>query len=242
MNKLPVVALLTMLMLPALSLGQEVVDKKNPLGFRSDLGLNVSFGGQICLGNSGAAWLECKGNNRGWSMATSVAIAAVVRPLKYFSLGLDISNMALRPTEGTGFDRAYKRFWDLSIGGVFRAHVPVRIRRMLLDFSAGLKAAFVIGYLKANPDDNLQFFTGDDSSYYTHRHFGPEISPIINVDLFIIPRFGFGYEMRTLMTMYQQVCLDQGNSTICRGTQDDVTDKVKSPVKMFFGLHLVYYL
>ena len=242
MKRLPIVALLTVFLVPTLSLGQQVKDEKNPLGFRSDLGLSLTVGGHSCLGSSGTTWLECKGNNTGWSMGTGIALAAIIRPLKYFSMGLDATYMALRPTEGTSFDKVYNRFTDISLGGVFRGHLPINIKRMILDLSLGLKIAFVNGYLKAEPDADFQFYTGDDSSSYTHRHFGPELTPLFNADLFIIPKFGFGFELRVPMTLYQQVCFDQGNSVICRGTKDDSTDKVKSPAKMAYGLHLIYYL
>jgi hypothetical protein len=113
---------------------------------------------------------------------------------------------------------------------------------MLLDISLGAKVAFVNGYLKAEPDDEFQLHTGDSSKSYTHRHFGPEIAPLFNLDLFVIPKLGFGIELRAPITLYQMVCFDQGDSHICRGTEDDIADQVKSPGKLFYGLHIIYYL
>ena len=175
-------------------------------------------------------------------MGTGIAIGAIVRPLKYFSAGLDVAYMALRPLESTQFEDVYERFTDISFGGIFRGHLPIQIKRLLLDLSLGVKFGFVNGFLKAIPDGEFQRETGDDSSTYHHRHYGPEIAPLFNADLFIIPKFGFGFELRIPFTMYQSVCFDQGESQICRGTQDDIVDKVSSPVKIFYALHLIYYL
>jgi hypothetical protein len=242
-SRLLFIVFLSILLLPAMSWAQQVKEDHNPLGFRTDLGLSVAIGGHACLGSSGSNWLECRGNNEGWSMGTGFAIAAWIRPWKYFSMGMDGAYMALRPTEGTNFDiKFYDRFTDLSFGAVFRGHYPIQIKRMLLDLGLGIRFAFVAGFLKSKPDADFQRDADDYSDSYTHRHYGPEIAPLLNADLFIIPKFGFGLELRAPFTVYQQVCFDQGKDLICRGLKDDVEDKVSIPIKLFYGLHVIYYM
>jgi hypothetical protein len=241
-DRLPIIVLFVVLIAPSLSLGQQIKEDKNPIGFRTDLGINLSIGGHVCLGSSGENWLACSGNNAGWTMGTGLAIGATVRPFKFFSLGIDGAYMAMRPIEGTETERDYKRFYDISFGAVFKGHLPIQIKRFLLDIGLGVRFAFVNGYLKAKPNAIFQEVTGDDSHVYFHRHFGPEITPLLDLMLFLVPKIGIGMEMRLPMTVYTEVCFDQGNSVICRGALDDPENKAKAPIKLFFGLHLIYYL
>ena len=241
-QRLPMTLLLMVLVIPSISMGQQVDNDKNPLGFRTDLGISLAIGGHNCIGSSGTNWLQCNGNNKGWQMGTGFSIGAVVRPFKYFSVGLDASYMALRPLAESGTEKYYNRFTDLSLGALVKGHFPVNIKRFLLDIALGLRFAAVNGFLKAEPDPEFQQITHDNSSAYYHRHFGPEITPVLDLAFFVIPKLGFGAEIRLPMTMYTSVCFDQGSSHICRGTEDDISNKVKAPVKIFYGLHMIYYL
>jgi hypothetical protein len=225
--------------------GQDKVKEKNPLGFRTDFGLELTFGGHLCSGGGGdGSQIECSGNNKGWDMGTGLAVAGRIRPLKFFSIGLEFSYMGLRPKGGTVTDQLFKRFFDLGVGPVFKFHIPIRIRAMLLDISLGLKTAFVNGFLYAKTDSEVQKNTGDDSRYHRHRLFGPEISGIIGADLYVIPKLGFGVELRPMATLYQTVCFDDGSDHICRGAEDDSvkSNRFGSPFKILFGLHVIYYL
>ena len=238
-------ALSCVLLSAAVAGAQDKIPEKNPLGFRSDFGLELTLGGHVCAGGGGSgSQIECKGNNKGWDMGTAFAVAGRVRPVKFFSVGLELSYMGLRPADASNTDRLFKRFFDFAIGPVFKFHIPVRIKTILMDISLGLKTAYVNGFLYAKPDTEIQEAIGEDSKYYRHRLYGPEITGILGVDLFIIPRFGFGVEFRPMATMYQAVCFDDGDDQICRGTQDDseVLNRFGTPFKIVFGLHVVYYL
>ncbi len=241
-KRLPISILLMVLLAPAISLGQQVEDDKNPVGFRTDLGINVAIGGSNCMGSTGERWLKCTGNNEGWQMGTGVAIGATVRPFQYFSLGLDVAYMALKPLAESATEDFYTRFTDISFGALFKGHLPVRIKRFLLDIALGMRFAVVTGFLKAKPDANFQAITGDVSKNYIHRHLGPEITPVLDLAFFVLPKLGFGMELRLPMTIYTQVCFDQGDGSICRGATDDIENKAKPPVKLFYGLHVIYYL
>jgi hypothetical protein len=245
-NRLFLISCLTALLLCAVSASaQDKIPDKNPLGFRSDFGLELSIGGHICVSGGGSgSKIECKGNNEGWSMGSGIAIAARVRPLKFFSIGLELSYMGLRPADASKTEELFKRFFDFSVGPVPMFHIPIRIRVVLLDISLGLKVAFVNGFLYAKPDKDVQANTGDTSNYYRHRLFGPEVSGIVGLDLFIVPKFAFGVEFRPMATMYQTVCFDDGSDEICRGAEDDPTtdNQYGTPFKIFFGLHGILYL
>ena len=234
--------LLLVFSVPLVCMGQQVENDKNPLGFRTDLGINLAIGGHTCIGSSGDRWLKCKGNNVGWQMGTGFSIGVTIRPFKHLSFGVDASYMALRPLSESSTEDSYERFTDLSLGALFKGHLPIQIKRFLLDIGLGLRFAATNGFLKAKPDADFQSVSGDDSSAYYHRHFGPEITPVLDLAFFIVPKLGFGMEVRMPMTIYTQVCFDQGKSHICRGTQDDPLNKVKAPVKLFYGLHVIYYL
>ena len=230
---------------PAGASAQDKIPDKHPLGFRSDFGLDVTIGGHVCAGGGGSgSQIECSGNNKGWDMGTGLAIGGQVRPLKYFSVGLELSYMGLRPADASDSDKLFKRFFDFAVGPVLKAHIPVRIKVVLMDITLGVKAAFVNGYLYAKPDGEVQSNLNENSKYYRHRLYGPELDGIIGLDLFIIPRFGFGIEFRPMATMYQSVCFDDGTDQLCRGVADDPVpaNRFATPFKILFGLHLIYYL
>ena len=177
-------------------------------------------------------------------MGTGLAVGGQVRPLKFLSVGLELSYMGLRPADASESDHLFKRFFDFAVGPVLKFHIPIRIRVVLMDITLGIKAAFVNGFLYAKPNAEIQSNIGDSSKYYRHRLFGPEIDGIVGVDLFVIPRFGFGVEFRPMGTLYQTVCFDDGSNQICRGVQDDPVEanRFDSVFKIMFGLHLIYYL
>ena len=148
----------------------------------------------------------------------------------------------LRPLDGSDYEDLYKRFFDISFGPVLKGHLPIQIRRVLLDLGLGVKFGFVNGYLFAKPNADYQEYIRDDSRTYHHRHYGPEVTGIFNADLFITPKFGFGIELRAIGTLYQQVCFDHGDEYVCRGTKDDTENKAIAPFKLGYGIHLIYYL
>ncbi len=234
-----------LLMQPLVAQGQDKEPEKNPLGFRSDFGLEATIGGHICAAGGGnGSQIECQGNDKGWDMGTGVAVAGRIRPLKFFSIGLELSYMGMRPSDSSSTDRLFKRFFDISVGPVFKFHVPIRIKTILMDLTFGLKTAFVNGFLYAKPDAEIQEAIGEDSKYYRHRLFGPEISGVLGLDLYVIPKFAFGVEFRPMATLYQTVCFDEGSAQICRGVDDDprTENSFGTPLKILFGLHLIYYL
>lgn len=239
------VVLSAFLFVAAAGFTQDKIPDKHPLGFRSDFGLGVTIGGHVCASGGGSgSQIECKGNNIGWDMGTGLIISGQVRPLKFLSAGLELSYMGLRPADASESDRLFKRFFDFAVGPVLKFHIPIRIQAMLLDITLGVKGAFVNGFLYAKPNADIQDNIGDSSKYYRHRLFGPELDGIIGVDLYVIPRFGFGVEFRPIGTFYQTICFDDGSEHICRGAQDDPVESNRfgSVFKILFGLHAIYYL
>ncbi len=254
-----VILITGLLTAPALFADETELRSKAP-GFRTDLGMYLSLGGHSCVAG-GADFTECSGNGVGWAMGGGFALGLQVRPFRFFSIGLDLSLLNLRPYEDTEFELYYKRSFDLSVGPVFMAHIPIRLKALLIEPSLGVKLGFVNGFIPIN--EGARVFSsesvGTGESYKDawdveepepetpeyFKQFGPEVAGIIRLDFYPLPGFGIGAEVRLIATMYQQTCEHYATDSLCRGMHDDQIDQAseeeKTPFKVFYGLHFMKY-
>jgi hypothetical protein len=247
-------------MATSLAAQEEAELRSKAPGFRTDLGAYFAIGGHSCVGG-GADFTECQGNGVGWSMRGGFAFGLQVRPYRFFSIAMDLSLMYLSPYKDSEFDDYYKRNIDLSVGPVFTSHIPVRVKNVLIEPTIGLKLGFVNGFMPIKEGAKIyrpeSIGTGEsykegwgvveeepeNPRYF--KQFGPEVTGIFGLDVYVLPGFGFGVEMRLIATMYQQTCEIYANDSLCRGMHDDLEDEAteveKTPFKIFYGLRLMKY-
>ncbi len=223
------------------ALGQEEEPRPKSPGFRTDLGIQLSVGGHQCL-RSGSGYAECRGADGGWNTSVGIAGGFIVRPIPYFSAGLDAAymHMTSRWNEST--------YWsDISAGPVLRAHLPIRIKNVVLEPHLGAQGGFIQGNMHFKEDGNRR----------VNQHTGLFVAPLGGLDIFVLPGFGFGIDVRVIRTFYQEVCFESSTGTICRGTNDTQSNScgtgdqhsfypgdgsaAQYPWKIFYGGHLLYY-
>ncbi len=211
----------------------ETVRSENP-GFRTDLGIYVLGGGHQCL-RGGSGYALCSGKDTGWETSFGIAMGFIVRPFRHFSFGIDgaYMNMISRFNDKI-------RWADLNIGPVVRVHLPIRLTRAVIEPSLGVQGGIVQGNIH------------DSQAGYMDKHIGPFFTGLAGINLFLIPGFGFGFELRITGTFYQEVCFEGTQGRHCRGTDDDsafiegmadIGDRgmAEYPWKIFYGGHLIYY-
>lgn len=212
-------------------------------GFPTDLGIYFSAGASMCLPGGEGTGL-CYENDDGWDTSFGFTTGLSMRPLPFISFGLDLAYMNLS-SRFPDLDR-----WaDFYAGPVVRLHLPIHIVKVLLDLSVGASGGLVVGFLHEDK--------------YVHEHYGPYFSALFNLDIYPIPKFGFGFEFRVSGTFYQEVCFDSSTGVLCRGTDDEWGAKyyyenpesgegslvnfpgdtgiAEYPWKMYAGGRLIYY-
>ena len=172
---LPAMAFFAVTAMPGSVLGQEERIRGRSPGFRTDFGVYLIGGGNSCAG--GGCEADAISAPK-WSTHLGIAAGIVVRPYRFFSVGLDVSFTNLVPAEET---KALKRFFDLAISPVLRLHIPVRFRTVVLEPAMGVGIGFVNGYLQYDGIDSASRKT-------SRRYFGPVISGIIGLNLFLTPK------------------------------------------------------
>jgi len=234
------VALSVMMVTAAFSTSVRAEDKETRPevpGFRTDLGIHVSVGGHQCL-RSSSGYAICRDADAGWDPSFGIAGGVIVRPFPYFSVGIDASYMNMK-----GRWKDTTRWTDISFGPVVQGHLPIKIVRVVLEPRIGLQGGYVQGNMVRKEDDNQLRDT----------HIGPFIAPLAGLDLFVLPGFGFGFEVRVIRTFYQEVCFESSRGSTCRGVNDDESNShwnefypgdgplAEYPWKIFYGGHLLYY-
>ena len=91
-------------------------------GFRTDLGFHVAIGGNSCIGG-GTGYASCYGADDSWDTSVGVSGGVLLRPLKLFSVGMDITYGRMRYHQMTA-----NKWSDLTFGPVARFHWPVHSR------------------------------------------------------------------------------------------------------------------
>jgi hypothetical protein len=169
-------------------------------GFPTDFGIYFSAGASMCLPGGEGTGL-CYETDDGWDTSFGFNSGMNMRPFRFMSFGLDLSYMNLE-SRFPDLDR-----WaDLYVGPVVRFHLPIRILKVLVDLSTGASGGLVVGFLH--------------DGKYVSEHYGPYFSALFNLDIFPIPKFGFGFEFRVSGTFYQEVCFESSTGVLCRGTDD----------------------
>ena len=217
------------------------VDEARPdvPGFRTDFGIQLSVGGHQCIQDSGGTgYAKCRGADGGWNTSMGAVLGIVLRPWRFFSVGLDFAYMSM--------DSRYNKknsFGDFSIGPVIRGHLPIRIVKVVFEPNVGIQYGFMQGHLYREHDR-------------IDRHIGSFFTMLITLDLYVIPKLGFGFDLRIIRSGYQEVCVEGGDATVCRGANDQnaaaaleetkendtlVDEKASYPWKIFYGGHVVYY-
>jgi hypothetical protein len=223
---------------------ERIVRTEDP-GFRTDLGLQLAFGGHSCVGG-GSEYAECKGADTSWDTSWGLAGGFIVRPFNHFSFGIDVTYVNMIHHQDTA-----SKWSDFTMGPVVRYHQPVRIRDLYFEPYLGLQAGWVMGkYHQATRIDT------NEKVDYDHKHLGAFLAIPFGVDFFPLPKLGVGLEFRLLRTFYSEVCFEWRGGVNCRGTQDEAIvkrfedDKVtfpgekgiaKYPWKLFWGVHALYY-
>jgi hypothetical protein len=247
-------ALLAVVTTPRPVFGQEEEIRSKSPGFRTDFGFYLLGGIHTCV-DGGNEFTACKGNGT-WSPSGGVAGGVVVRPFRFFSIGLDLSFTNLSPMKNAGYE-AYKRLSDLNVGSIVRLHIPIRIKLVTLEPAIGFGFGFVNGYVPRRSEATrsgsnsgvMETFVSQfeiPKEYPTkYRLFGPSVSGVLALNLFLMPGFGMGWEVRFIGTFYQQVCEDyESGPTYCRGyfQDNEDTEEETFPLKIFTGFHLIYYI
>jgi len=213
------------------------------VGFRTDLGLHLSVGGNSCLGG-GTGYAECSGTEHAWDTSWGLAGGFIVRPWWFLSIGIDLAytNMI--------YHQATDNTWsDLAVGPTVRLHLPFNVRGFVLEPNLGLHLGYVQGVYHENETQDGR--TMD----YDHDHMGFFLSILLGADFFVLPKFALGVEFRLLRTFYDEVCFEWSDGTNCRGVDDEAIEKryddnlnfpgekgiVDYPWKLFWGVHGLYY-
>lgn len=228
--------------LPGSTLAQEDEMRGRSPGFRTDFGFYIFGGGNSC----GGGGCDTDGISEiKWGTHLGVAAGILVRPYRFFSMGMDFSFTNLVPTEDSP---SLKRFFDVTIMPTLNIHIPVRFRTVVLEPTFGVGFGLVNGYLTYDGVHTTSRKT-------SRRYYGPGVSGLFGLNVFVIPEFGFGLGVRINGTFYQQNCDKYEDGEIfCKGykdSNDNYTSEetggigpepLKAPLKIFYGLHLIYYV
>jgi len=216
---------------------------RNP-GFRTDVGIHFSAGSQQCLAGS-AAHGACQDFGVDWSPSFGMALGLIIRPGTYISLGLDAALMTMG-----GQDRASDSWLELMVGPTGRLHLPIRFGRIVLEPAVGLTVGYSEGHLR---------FRNENDTRFEGALLGPFIGILCNLQLFILPGFGVGLDLRIHKMFYREVCVRSKDTHICRGVEDkrsqyysemrvheshNVLEGLRETTfswKIYTGGHLVYY-
>ncbi len=215
-------------------------------GFRTDLGVQFSFGGHSCIGG-GSDYATCGGTNVRWDTSWGLGGGFIARPFKLFSLGVNVSYYNMK------FRRITENKWsDLLLGPVGKFHFPFRLgtKDLLFEPNIGLQVGFAKGTFKERMRETGQ------SVDWNHEHLGAFLGLPFGVDFFPIPKLGVGLEFKVVRTFYTEVCFEH-DQVACRGVNDKALTKrydlpdggvpndkgvASYPWKLFWGLHVLYYL
>ena len=217
------------------------IPREGEPGFRTDIGVHLSLGGNSCLGG-GTSYAECRGTDNAWDAGFGLTAGVLLRPWKHFSFGLDLYYGRMRYHQVTE-----NRWSDFGMGPSGRFHYPIRVKQFVLEPSIGVQVGWVEGVYHQNK-------RGNTDVDYEHRHTGAFLGIPVTLDFFFLPRVAAGLEFRVVRTFYTEACFESVNGTICRGTDDDALtendaifipgDKGEAdfPWKLFWGIHLLYYI
>ncbi len=223
---------------------QVVTRRAGDPGFRTDLGFHLAIGGNSCIGG-GSGYASCYGADDSWDTSVGVSGGVLLRPLKLFSVGMDITYGRMRYHQMTA-----NKWSDLIFGPVARLHWPVHFKGLYFEPNIGLQVGFVKGVMYENESAN------QDSLDREHVHMGAFLALPFGLDFFPIPKLGFGLEFRLIRTIYTEVCFESSGTVACRGIKDEaLTDRwdlefggvpadkgiEKFPMKLFWGVHGLYY-
>jgi hypothetical protein len=223
---------------------QLAVRRDGDPGFRTDLGFHVAIGGNSCIGG-GTGYASCYGADNAWDTSVGVSGGVLLRPLKHFSAGIDITYGRMRYHQMTA-----NKWSDLTFGPVARFHWPIRFKGLYFEPNLGLQVGFVKGVMYENESEQ------DTSLSREHVHMGAFLALPFGLDFFPLPRLGFGLEFRLIRTIYTDVCFESSGGVACRGIDDEaLTDRYdlpfggvpadkgieKFPMKLFWGVHGLYY-
>jgi len=216
---------------------------KNP-GFRTDIGIHISAGSHHCL-NDGSGYASCGKDGGGWNAGWGLALGALVRPFTHLSFGLDASFMNMSNTHNLD-----NHWLEVAIGPVARVHLPIRFGKFVMEPNLGAQAGFVQGTMWIAD-------TSDESQ--KRKLYGPFVGIVCHLDLFVLPGFGVGLDIRIHRVFYLEVCTGADDSLACRGLEDEKSVRyldglegenradsgdetgVAFPWKIYYGGHLVYY-
>ena len=226
----------------------EPINRPETPGFRTDLGIQFAFGGHSCVGG-GSNYASCSGTNDSWDTSGGLAGTLMARPFRMFSIGFDVSYYTMKYHQLT--DNKWK---DLLLGPVAKLHFPFRFSKhsILMELNFGLQVGFVKGVYDEKKRDD-----GNTVVNWKHDHLGAFLGVPLAFDYFPIPKLGVGLDFKLVRTFYTEVCFESQNVTTCRGVDDKAAEDnwelpasgipndkgvASYPWKLFWGLHVLYYL
>lgn len=226
---------------------QETVNRPEVPGFRTDLGIQFSFGGHSCIGG-GSNYASCYGTDTSWDTSWGLGGGFLARPFKLFSVGVNISYYTMKLHEITD-----NKWGDLLLGPVAKFHFPFMLgaRKLLFEPNIGLQGGFAKGTYS---EEKL---ASTEKVGWEHEHLGAFLAIPFGVDFFPIPKLGVGLEFKLVRTFYTEVCFESRDLTTCRGVNDKAAEDnwdlsstgipndkgiATYPWKLFWGLHVLYYI
>jgi hypothetical protein len=224
--------------------GAEAAARDGDPGFRTELGLQLSVGGNSCLGG-GTNYADCNGSADRWDTSWGLAGGLLVRPFSRFSAGVEVSFLNMIYHQDT------KNTWsDLLLGPIVRYHQPLHLGSIYTEPNLGVQGGYVWGIWHRNK-------FGSTTVNWDNEHLGGFLAIVLGWDVFLLPRLGVGIELRLVRTFYREVCYHWNGGNLCRGVDDKtlVTQYSPSstanfpgepgtadyPWKLFYGVHGIYY-
>lgn len=238
---LPLLAALWLAAAPA-SADEPVLREGDP-GFRTEVGLHLSFGGHSCVGG-GSEYGACFGQgDYSWDTSWGLFGGVQARPFNRFSFGLDVGYTNLIHHQNT--DETWS---DLLLGPVARYHHPLRLANLYFEPNLGVQLGYVRGIYH-------QKKLGSTTVDFENEHLGLFLGIMLGADWFLLPRVAVGIEFRLIRTFYLETCKEWSGGVNCRATDDkDLASRgdpnreyanepgvATFPWKLFYGIHGLYY-
>ncbi|MDJ0763186.1 MAG: hypothetical protein QNJ97_09385 [Myxococcota bacterium] len=227
------------------------VETSETVPHKTTLGAYVNGGINLCLGG-GTQYATCRTPDSGWLVSWGFSGGILVRPFRYFSIGLDVSYMNLRSrvAEDSDDDDIDFRWADFTAGPVGRLHVPIKTQYVIVEPKLGLQT----GYIQGNR------YRWEDGRTRKRKdiHMGPFLGFLGGIDFTPtpLPSLAFGIEARIVRSLYQEVCFEGRHGHLCRGVDDQASNSwieneeeyypgdgpiAKYPWKLNAGVNVTYY-
>jgi len=210
----------------------EVSAEERTPPFRTDLGVDLFLGLNICVGGDGNATLP--GSCSGMKPGVAVGGSFFHRPYSFLAVGFDLN---YREFKGN-----YHHEWGDFFGGPkVRGILPLGRIEPFIDFGVGYAESWYRGVGSATVGETI-----DQKGEFR----GIAISAAVGADYFFLPGLGAGLDVRLLHPFFQESCWTLNAGSYCRDdgsipVDDDKADWDPGPsgqsTRLSFGAHGIYY-